>query len=390
MISQVRENLPYADLSCICPNAKRVLESHGIPSVGLDTRPGMAAISGDSRWRWLNGPYALLRKLRLPGEVISWLRTYRYLRNVDALLFPGTGVLDDFGLTPLGVPYDIFRWCLAARLRRRKVLFVSIGAGPIRNRVSRWLMKSAARLAHYRSYRDEVSRDFMKGIGVDTRHDAVFPDVVFNLRPDSQRREEYRNDRLTIGFGLMAYYGWGNNSDSGQGHYQKYISAAVECLRWLLGQGYDVRLLVGEGSDQRAVSDVLRALNPNNSGRRSQGNISASSIRSMDDLFSEIARTDLVIATRFHNVVAALIMGRVVVSLGYAEKNRALMADMGLDEYTQSLEDLDISRLQRQISKLMVEREQHEQRIAARIQEYRVQLERQGNRLFHHDSISID
>jgi polysaccharide pyruvyl transferase WcaK-like protein len=82
-------------------------------------------------------------------------------------------------------------------------------------------------------------------------------------------------------------------------------------------------------------------------------------------------------------------MGRAVVSLGYAEKNRALLADMGLEGYSQALEDLDISRLQNQISKLLAEREQHEQRIAARIQEYRVRLKRQGNYLFQHGSVCI-
>jgi hypothetical protein len=45
--------------------------------------------------------------------------------------------------------------------------------------------------------------------------------------------------------------------------------------------------------------------------------------------------------------------------------------------------------LQNQISKLLAEREQHEQRIAARIQEYRVLLKRQGNYLFQHGSVCI-
>ena len=66
-----------------------------------------------------------------------------------------------------------------------KIIFASIGAGPIQHPLSRWFMKSAARAAHYRSYRDTVSKAFMESIGFDARNDPIYPDIAFALSAPS-------------------------------------------------------------------------------------------------------------------------------------------------------------------------------------------------------------
>ena len=101
------------------------------------------------------------RILKLPGKLAEFVEACWRVRKVDIMIIPGTGILDDFGERPLGMPFDIFKWCLAARIAGARIAFVSIGAGPIGHPLSRWLMTAAARLAHYRSYRDAISRDFM-------------------------------------------------------------------------------------------------------------------------------------------------------------------------------------------------------------------------------------
>ena len=70
------------------------------------------------------------------------------------IVVPGTGMLDDFGERWRDMPYHLFRWGLACRMARTPFAFVSIGAGPIHHPLSRWLMRSAAAMARYRSYRD--------------------------------------------------------------------------------------------------------------------------------------------------------------------------------------------------------------------------------------------
>ena len=55
----------------------------------------------------------------------------RRSESTDMLIIPGTGLLTDaYGLSAWG-PYNVFKWSLVAKFRGCKVLFVSVGVGPL-------------------------------------------------------------------------------------------------------------------------------------------------------------------------------------------------------------------------------------------------------------------
>ena len=70
--------------------------------------------------------------------------------------------------------------------------------------------------------------------------------------------------------------------------------------------------------------------------------------------------TDFVVATRFHNVVCALKLVRPTVSIGYEAKNDAVMTELGLGEFCQSIEELDLDLLNKQLAELMNNRERYQ------------------------------
>ena len=93
----------------------------------------------------------------IAAEFGQWIRAFRMLKGSTMLIVPGTGLLTDaYGLLGWG-PYNIMKWSVAARLRGCKVLFVSVGAGPLYSRAGRLFVKSALALADYRSFRDRSS-----------------------------------------------------------------------------------------------------------------------------------------------------------------------------------------------------------------------------------------
>ena len=97
------------------------------------------------------------------------------------LIVPGTGLLTDaYGLFGWG-PYSLFKWSLLAKACRCKLLFVSVGAGPIYGALGRWFVKSALSLADFRSYRDDSTKQYLKSIGFHSDNDRVCPDLVFSL-----------------------------------------------------------------------------------------------------------------------------------------------------------------------------------------------------------------
>ena len=53
----------------------------------------------------------------------------------------------------------------------------------------------------------------------------------------------------------------------------------------------------------------------------------------------------MIVATRYHNIVCALRLGKPLVSLGYAEKNDVLMTEMGVGRFCQHIERLDLDLL---------------------------------------------
>jgi polysaccharide pyruvyl transferase WcaK-like protein len=308
-----------------------------------------------------------------PRQLASMVRAIRHTRRLDLLIVPGTGILDDFQSGPAGMPLALFGWCLAARLCGTRIAFVSIGAGPIRNSISRWLMKSAVTMAQYRSYRDTVSKAFMESIGFDTRNDAVFPDLAFKLpEPASCVRPDTEDRLLIVGVGVMTYLGWRNGSTLGPEIYAAYLEKITTFVLWLLNQDHRVRLLMGHAADRQAVADVMTKVA---SARPDlpQDRLLAEPMSSLHDLMRQVVETDVVVATRFHNVVCALKLCKPTVSIGYAEKFDDLMAEMGVGCFCQHVERLDVDLLIEQFERLTADRRSHEnsiRRTNLRYQEY--------------------
>jgi polysaccharide pyruvyl transferase WcaK-like protein len=213
-------------------------------------------------------------------------------------------------------------------------------------------MKTAARMATYRSYRDEISKNFMAGIGVDVSNDPVYPDLAFRL-PDPEPGKRPKGNTLIIGLGVMTYSGWSGVSD--ESVYMTYMGNISSFAVWLLKQGYQLRLLIGEPSDQRAIADLIKAVSVE-LGDIPEESILVDAPNSLHDLMNQMAGVDAVVATRFHNVLCSLKVGKPTISLGYAKKNDVLMESMGLGEFCQHIERLDVGVLKHQFDKLLEQR----------------------------------
>jgi polysaccharide pyruvyl transferase WcaK-like protein len=347
----LRTTLPRERLLCICGDPAAVQRTFGLEAIPIY-----------HTHRFPVGTLGSKGLQKAAGKAMLWLHALRHLRRIKVLIVPGTGVLDDFGAWPLSWPFDLASWFLLARLMGVKVIFASIGAGPIRHPLSRFLMKSAARAAHYRSYRDAVSRAFMESIGFDARRDPVCPDIAFRLPAPASIRQQEEGRPLTVGVGVMAYHGWRNDSARGAGIYAAYLEKMTDFVLWLLDGGHAVRVLMGDEADRRAVADLLQAV------RRERPDLTGNRLRfapahTLHDVMRQMAETDIVVATRYHNVVCALRIGRPTISIGYAAKNDDLLAEMGLADYCQHVERLDLERLKAQALRMIADRPAMEDRV---------------------------
>ena len=250
MLDFIRHTRPDAFVTCICYEFEKARAEHDVATIPI--RLGFPK----NRLLWkLNELF-----LKFPLLLVDLLRTFYLVRSFGVFIVPGTGILDDYGERWQAMPYDLLKWSLAARIWRRPFALVSVGAGPIVHPMSRWLLASAARMASYRSYRDGASKEYMRTVGVSAQHDPVFPDLAFNLPVPKSPLTEPPNGHLTIGVGVMNYYGWDNTSAHRFAIHEIYVAALTEFLRWLIAHGYRVRLLMGAHSDQLTVDDISRRI----------------------------------------------------------------------------------------------------------------------------------
>jgi len=347
----LRTECSHAALSSICSVPDVTANKFNLP-----TYPTAKAPSGLLR-------LADIALLRVPRAVWNWIYTLGLLKRFDVMLVAGTGVFDDYRDSPFGWPSRLLRWSLAARLRGVRLIFLSVGAGPIVNPFSRLLMKASARLAQHRSYRDAESRAFMQGIGMDESESAVLPDLAFLLPAPQVRRDV--GSPVTVGVGLMNYRGW-RDSDA---VFDAYVATHVRLIQWIEAQGYKIRILIGQTpADLKAVRAIEKGVG------RSLMTPAQEQMNSFQDAMAAAAETDMVIASRYHVQIAALKAGRPLISLSYAPKNDSLLAEAGLAEFAQPVEQINFDKLTAQIETLLNGRELYSAIVRARVADMEARL----------------
>ena len=276
------------------------------------------------------------------------MRTAAWARRHDVVIVPGMGVLKtSLPLRASGFPYSLFLLCASSRVFATKVALVSVGATAIKQRPTRWLFNTAARSAFYRSYRDAASLEAMKRRGVYRPGDRAYPDLVFALGVP----EHGRGDPKTVGVGVMAYYGGNDDRRAADLIFARYIDAMCRFVRWLVETGHRVRLFWGDDVDMVAVEYILadlRAAYP----ELDPSCVVADPSASLRELIDEMANVSTVVGTRYHGVLSALKLAKPTISIGYSTKHDALMADMGMSEFTQSALSLDADELIKRFSEL--------------------------------------
>ena len=372
MLGFLRRACPDAALLCICSDPVKIGERFGLDVLSIR---GSASFSRRF-YRLLDN-----RLGRLPGRIVSLISILRAIGGIDVMVVPGTGILDDFQETPFGWPFIVYWWCLAARLRGTRIAFVSIGAGPIRGALSRWFLKSAVRMADYRSYRDDFSLRYVQGLGIDTSRDHRFPDIAFGLHEPARPPAGDGTARpATIGIGVMRYRGWQRDHADADGIYRTYVDKITALGRRLLDAGHDVRLFMGDTSDAVALEDIRSTLAAAPASTTA-GCLSAARTASLHEVMDEVLKVDIAIVSRYHNLLCALKLDRPALSLGYAEKNDELMTEFGQAAFCQHIETFDVDLLMRQVRVVLADLDATRKEIARRNAANRAELLRQQDLL---------
>lgn len=241
-------------------------------------------------------------------------------------------------------------------------------------------------MSDFRSYRDVTSIKYLNSVGFHTGLDLVYPDLAFSLPIPVENLQYFeQKTRKVIGLGAMASAGtYGTSRQDGTSGYSQQLAIFAA---WLLENDYDVRLLIGDISDV----DVKRELMGFVKGELSRLGRSIDPSRIMDDptisvedLLSQIAATDIVVATRFHNVLLAVLCGKPVLSISFHHKCESLMRAVDLSDYCVDINDLKSDKLIEKFCELERNAEEVKLLVAEKVKVFREALDEQYRLIVKH------
>ena len=276
-------------------------------------------------------------------KVADSVRIVRWVCRHDVVIVPGMGVFEgSLPAPPWSEPLRLFLVSLSGRVFGTKVGYLSVGADDAAKRSTRWLFTQAARLATYCSCRDSRSRDVLGEWGIDTTTVPVYPDLAFALPVPLLQV----SDPKIVCVGVMEYNGGDGDRGREDGIRDAYIAEMALFIRGLLQAGRDVRLIVGDanGSDDTVVQEIIADIQRCMPGL-DRGRLVAWPAVSITDILGAMESVGSVVAMRFHNVVASLMLSKPTIAISYGAKHESLMEDSGLAEFCTPVKTLDHEHL---------------------------------------------
>ncbi len=344
-----------SELTCFCRVPEATTREFGVRAVFLKGRTPSRHL-GRAGWivRWAE-------KVRDLGLMVHRAGAY------DLIVVPGTGIFEDsMGLSSWDTPFDLFCLGVACRLRRTRLAYLCVGGGNPRTPLARYFFRTALSAATYRSFRDPMSRARAVQWGVAAEDDHVYPDIAFRLpsrvAPPPARRE--------VAVGIMNYAGHDRGARARHQVADRYVANQVDLVERLLDSGRAVRLIVGAPWDEPVLTEVLRRVGP----KATHEALEVSTSRRLDDLVEELAASQLVISSRYHNLIAAAMAGRPTIALGYSPKHAELQRALGNADCTNDVGSFEVSEVMLQVAMIESDLRVRHEGVVDAVERFRGQL----------------
>ncbi len=362
----LRERWPDVSLRAFTLHPERTAGGHGVEAEFLTgiSRPMFLSARGDGPFV-VRAARSLARRTsgvplvgRLFGvaadltasavfEVASLISAWRWLRTADLVLAAGGGQLDAVWGGAWGQPYALARWAWLARRARVPFAFLSVGYGGAKTGMSRRLLRYAVSQAAYCSVRDSGSLALTRQLGVHSDLPVV-PDLAFGLgsKPPFQPKRPGHD----IGISPMVFMRPGNWPDQDHGEYEKYVTLWTGLVAATVARGDRVHLFVTDPADMNAVRDVWARLD-----EATRAGCSVADADTPGSLLELFRRLDIVVSSRLHGVLLAIVAARPVLGLSHERKVRAVMNDAGVEAFCLDLPTASLDQVTTSLGSLLDE-----------------------------------
>ena len=357
-ISNIKRRLPNARLVAFSLNPDDTRKRHDIVSYPIIwSYPGQNGSGSSpakvterkSRLKSYLKRFRIFYSLAKPihdfiQELAHLIRSFRIVRSLDLLVLSGGGQLSDLWRGPWSHPYNVFKFCVLAKLSRTPVFIVGVGAGPLEHPLSKFFVRWSVRLANYTSFRDVESQALIHSLCTDVTT-YVYPDPAYALDPPEAATAK-PSDRLRpkVGLNPIGFCDprvWLRKDEAS---YVRYLDKLAAFSGWLLAHNYDLEVFAGEISVDRYATEDLRKMVTDGS-RNGNSRVVYLPVLNLRDLLVQMSTFDFVITAKFHGVVFSHLLRKPVIALSYHPKIYDLMRRVGHDRYCLDIEHFEVDSL---------------------------------------------
>ncbi|GAA0439027.1 hypothetical protein GCM10008983_14910 [Lentibacillus halophilus] len=247
------------------------------------------------------------------------------IRNLDLLLIGGGGIfMDLYGREAF--LFGMYGWL--AKLSRTPVVLYGVGAGPILTKIGKTILRSLAHLAKLVTVRDPKSKKLLESIGVKSAI-HVIGDPAFQVRQPAA--SERSHDGMQIGVTAVPYHHRSYWPEEDMAKYEDYVTGMARNLDTLLAENPDatVNFFATKYPQDLQVAEAIRR-RMDYSDHCTMQNVSMSH----QEITRFAGEQDMVIGTRLHSLILALVSHTPVIAVSYHHKVQDFMDMVACDEYT--------------------------------------------------------
>ncbi len=409
-IANIKKRLPDARLTAFSQSPHDTKERHDLPCYpirwcypgwkdspvppagGLSPRPRLK-----SRLKRISVFYALAKPVHDCFQGLAHLvRSYKIVRSLDLLIIAGGGQLCDlYG----DIPYNVFKFCVLAKLAKTPVCIVGVGADLLRRPVNKLFARWSVGSARYVSFRSVESQALVRSLGV-KRETHVCPDPAYGLDPRDYLTAKpsavpapikaisvFRDLGIDLEAGLPRDSGGvrngsthsiGKSSEASTRRvglnpisfcdprrwprkdaavYQRYLGELAAFSSWLLAQNYHLEIFASDIMDVYAMEDLRQKLLAGLSSAAAS-RVSFRLALTLRELLLQMSTFDFVVTSKFHGVIFSHLLGKPVIALSYLPKTDHLMRAVGHDRYCRDVEHIDAAWLIERFERMVRESNQ--------------------------------
>ena len=266
------------------------------------------------------------RRLGSAGRALGKSRDFVHLLHLaqrhDVIVVPGMGVFEEsLPVKAQGLPLAMVMLAFACKLRGTPLYLLAVGAERPRDWRIRALFRYTVRAASMVTARDQGSAAALSDLLRESV--PIVPDLVFGHT--AAWRSEREGSRLVVGVmggdWERAYGGCDGRQDVYEMELAAFCGDAIE-------RGYRVVLTGGELAADLPVAQRIAAEVEKRAGSRETAP-QILFVDSFQQLLELLGTAEAAVVSRYHNIVASLMVGCPTVTISYAAKCEELMGCVG-------------------------------------------------------------